>query len=142
MLDIENRNKLINAALAARKNAYAPYSGYFVGAALLCDDGTVVTGCNVENASYGATNCAERTAVFKAVSEGKQRFTAIAIAGGKDREQATDYAYPCGVCRQVLREFCVPEEMTVVVCKSESDYDEKTLAELLPNSFGPENLSV
>ncbi len=141
MLDIESRNKLINAALEARKNSYAPYSGYFVGAALLCDDGTIVTGCNVENASYGATNCAERTAVFKAVSEGKQRFVAIAIAGGKDREQATDYAYPCGVCRQVLREFSVPEEMAVVVCKSESDYDETTLAKLLPNSFGPENLS-
>ena len=141
MLDIEIRNKLINAALEARKNSYAPYSGYFVGAALLCDDGAIVTGCNVENASYGATNCAERTAVFKAVSDGKQRFTAIAIAGGKDREQATDYAYPCGVCRQVLREFSVPEEMAVIVCKSENDYDEKTLAELLPNSFGPENLS-
>ena len=141
MLDTKTCNSLINVALAARKNSYAPYSGYFVGAALLCEDGTIVTGCNVENASYGATNCAERTAVFKAVSEGKHRFTAIAIAGGKDREQATDYAYPCGVCRQVLREFCVPEEMTVIVCKSEDDYDEKTLAELLPNSFGPENLS-
>ena len=141
MLDIEIRNKLINAALEARKNSYAPYSGYFVGAALLCNDGTIVTGCNVENASYGATNCAERTAVFKAVSEGKQRFAAIAIAGGKDREQATDYAYPCGVCRQVLREFSVPEEMTVIVCKSESEYDETTLAKLLPNSFGPENLN-
>lgn len=141
MLDFEIRNRLINAALEARKNSYAPYSGYFVGAALLCEDGTIVTGCNVENASYGATNCAERTAVFKAVSEGKRRFTAIAIAGGKDREQATDYAYPCGVCRQVLREFCVPEEMTVIVCKSVDEYDKMTLAELLPNSFGPENLS-
>ena len=140
MLDTGTRNELINAALEARGNSYAPYSGYFVGAALLCEDGTVVKGCNVENASYGATNCAERTAVFKAVSEGKRRFTAIAIAGGKDREQATDYAYPCGVCRQVLREFCVPENMTVIVCRSVDDYREMTLAELLPNSFGPENL--
>lgn len=141
MLDMKTRNSLISAALEARKSSYAPYSGYYVGAALLCEDGDIVRGCNVENASYGATNCAERTAVFKAVSEGERRFTAIAIAGGKDREQATDYAYPCGVCRQVLREFCIPEEMAVIVCKSESDYDEKTLAELLPNSFGPENLN-
>lgn len=141
MLDNELRNRLIASAIDARKSSYAPYSGYFVGAALLCADGEIVTGCNVENASYGATNCAERTAVFKAVSMGKQRFTAIAIAGGKDREQATDYAYPCGVCRQVLREFCVPEDMTVIVCRSREDYKELTLAELLPNSFGPENLS-
>lgn len=140
MLDTKTRNSLISAALEARKSSYAPYSGYYVGAALLCEDGDIVMGCNVENASYGATNCAERTAVFKAVSEGERRFTAIAIAGGKDREQATDYAYPCGVCRQVLREFCVPEEMLVIVCKSVDDYDEKTLAELLPCSFGPENL--
>ncbi len=140
MLDNELRNRLIDSALEARKNAYAPYSGYYVGAALLCGDGDIVMGCNVENASYGATNCAERTAVFKAVSEGKQRFTAIAIAGGKDKEQARDYAYPCGVCRQVLREFCVPEDMIVIVCRSREDYKEMTLAELLPNSFGPENL--
>lgn len=140
MLDNELRNRLIDSALEARKNAYAPYSGYYVGAALLCSGGDIVTGCNVENASYGATNCAERTAVFKAVSEGKQRFTAIAIAGGKDREQASDYAYPCGVCRQVLREFCVYEDMIVIVCRSRDDYKQMTLAELLPNSFGPENL--
>ncbi|MBQ8194488.1 MAG: cytidine deaminase [Oscillospiraceae bacterium] len=140
MLDNELRNRLIDSALEARKNAYAPYSGYYVGAALLCSGGDIVTGCNVENASYGATNCAERTAVFKAVSEGKQRFTAIAIAGGKEREQASDYAYPCGVCRQVLREFCVPEDMIVIVCRSRDDYKQMTLAELLPCSFGPENL--
>lgn len=140
MLDNELRNRLIDSALEARKNAYAPYSGYYVGAALLCSGGDIVTGCNVENASYGATNCAERTAVFKAVSEGKQRFTAIAIAGGKDREQASDYAYPCGVCRQVLREFCVPEDMIVIVCRNRDDYKEMRLAELLPCSFGPENL--
>ncbi len=140
MLDNELRNRLIDSALEARKNAYAPYSGYYVGAALLCSGGDIVTGCNVENASYGATNCAERTAVFKAVSEGKQRFNAIAIAGGKEREQASDYAYPCGVCRQVLREFCVSEDMIVIVCRSRDDYKQMTLAELLPNSFGPENL--
>lgn len=144
MLSSEIRSKLITAATEARKSAYAPYSGYLVGAALLCADGEIVTGCNVENASYGATNCAERTAVFKAVSEGKRAFTAIAIAGGKRTEntdEALDYAYPCGVCRQVLREFCDPAEMTVIVCRGESDYREMTLEQLLPNSFGPENLS-
>lgn len=140
MLDNELRNRLITSALEARKNAYAPYSGYLVGAALLCKDGDIITGCNVENASYGATNCAERTAVFKAVSEGKRSFVAIAIAGGKTGDEVTDYAYPCGVCRQVLREFCVPGEMVVVVCRSMDDYKEMTLEELLPCSFGPENL--
>ncbi len=133
--------RLIESAIEAREKAYAPYSGYCVGAALLCEGGEIVTGCNVENASYGATNCAERTAVFKAVSEGKHSFSAIAIAGGKSGAEALDYAYPCGVCRQVLREFCNPEDMTVVVCRSTSDYKVMTLAELLPNSFGPENLS-
>jgi len=140
----EYKERLISLAIEARKNAYAPYSGYCVGAALMCSDGSIYTGCNVENASYGATNCAERTAVFKAVSEGHRSFMAIAIAGGKRTEsmdEPTDLAYPCGVCRQVLREFCVPSEMTVIVCKSVSDYRETTLEELLPNSFGPDNLA-
>lgn len=140
MSDARIRNRLIEMALQARELAYAPYSEYCVGAALLCDDGEIVTGCNVENASYGATNCAERTAVFKAVSMGKRAFSAIAIAGGKKGAQALDYAYPCGVCRQVLREFCDPKRMTVIVCRSVDDYIEMTLEELLPCSFGPENL--
>ncbi len=143
-MDDAKITELIQAALSAREQAYAPYSGYLVGAALLCADGTVVTGCNVENASYGATNCAERTAVFKAVSEGKRSFTAIAIAGGPSSAGGTsgslDLAYPCGVCRQVLREFCDPAQMTVIVCRSTEDYVIHTLEELLPNSFGPENL--
>lgn len=136
-------SRLISMALEARRAAYAPYSEYLVGAALLCDDGTIFTGCNVENASYGAANCAERTAVFKAVSEGKRHFTAIAIAGGKSSEtdELSDFAYPCGICRQVLREFCAPEEMTVIVCKSQSCYQQLMLSQLLPNSFGPQNLS-
>ena len=134
------KNELISMAIQARKLAYAPYSGYMVGAALLCDDGSIFTGCNVENASYGATNCAERTAVFKAVSEGKRSFAAIAIAGGKADAVELDYAYPCGVCRQVLREFCDPEQLTVLVCRSLSDFQEMTLAQLLPNSFGPEKV--
>ncbi len=139
------KNELITKALQARQSAYAPYSNYLVGAALLCEDGSIYTGCNVENASYGATNCAERTAVFKAVSEGKRRFIAIAIAGGKQEsatciEKTTDYAFPCGVCRQVLREFADPTQMIVIVCKSVDDYKEMTLEQLLPESFGPDNL--
>ena len=140
MLAKDTINILINKAIQARKNAYAPYSGYCVGAALLCDDGQIFTGCNVENASYGATNCAERTAVFKAVSEGAQRFSAIAIAGGKQGADVLDMAYPCGVCRQVLREFSVPAEMQIIVCRSDSDYRILTLEQLLPDSFGPDNL--
>lgn len=148
MTDSGQKKKLISMAIEARNNAYAPYSGYFVGAALLCDDGSIYTGCNVENASYGASNCAERTAVFKAVSEGRRKFVAIAIAGGKKTVAAqetaaaheTDYAYPCGICRQVLREFSDPEKMTVLVCKSVDDYKEMTLEELLPESFGPDHL--
>ena len=145
------KNELITKALQARQSAYAPYSDYLVGAAILCEDGSIYTGCNVENASYGATNCAERTAVFKAVSEGKRRFVAIAIAGGKAERatdagqtadlQTTDYAFPCGVCRQVLREFADPTQMTVIVCKSVDDYKEMTLEQLLPESFGPDNLT-
>lgn len=134
----ETKIKLMEKAIEARNHSYAPYSGYMVGAALLCEDGSIVTGCNVENASYGATNCGERTAVFKAVSEGKRRFSAIAIAGGK--EGALDYACPCGICRQVLREFSNPKQMDVFICKTTEDYKEMTLEELLPESFGPENL--
>ena len=136
--------ELVALAKEAMEHAYVPYSHFKVGAALLTKDGRVFKGCNVENASYGATNCAERTAVFKAVSEGHRSFKAIAIAGGKrteDMSEATDFAYPCGVCRQVLREFCVPSDMTVIVCKSVSDYRETTLEELLPSSFGPDNLA-
>lgn len=132
---------LIEQALSARRSAYAPYSGYKVGAALLCKDGSVYTGCNVENASYGAANCGERTAVFKAVSEGQREFTAIAITGGRD-DGEMDFAYPCGICRQVLREFVDPERFTVLVGKSTEDYKEMTLEALLPSSFGPDNLGL
>ena len=131
---------LIRAALEARKSAYVPYSHYAVGAALLTDAGEIVSGCNIENASFGATNCAERTAFFKAVSEGMREFTAIAIVGSPEGEELTQYAYPCGVCRQVMREFCEPERFRIIVAKSEEDYRVMTLAALLPESFGPENL--
>lgn len=130
---------LIQAALDARKNAYAPYSHYQVGAALLAEDGTVFTGVNIENASYGATNCAERTAFFKAVSEGRRRFRAIAVAGGMEGQEPVDYAYPCGICRQVMQEFA-GEDFRVIVAKSVSDYREYRPEELLPFGFGGESI--
>jgi len=126
--------KLVRAALDARKCAYAPYSHFTVGAALLAGDETVFTGGNIENASYGAANCAERTAIFKAVSEGERRFAAIAIAGGREGEIPSDYAYPCGICRQVMGEFC-DDDFIVLVAKSEDDYLELKLSELLPYGF-------
>lgn len=132
-------NILISKAMEARKGAYAPYSKYLVGAALLTDNMTVYTGCNIENASYGATNCAERTAIFKAVSEGERNFKAIAIVGAPaDSEMDTvfsEYAFPCGMCRQVIQEFCKPD-FTIIVAKSLEDYKVFTLKELLPYGFG------
>ena len=138
-LILEQKETLINKALEARTFSYSPYSGYQVGAALLCKDGTIYTGCNIENAGYGPTNCAERTAFFKAVSEGHKEFTAIAIVGGKAGEMITDYAYPCGVCRQVMAEFCI-DKFEILVAKSVNEYKEHTLEELLPERFGPANL--
>ena len=136
-----NNIELVKYAMDARKNAYSPYSEYKVGAALLTEDGEVFKGCNIENASYGVTNCAERTAIFKAVSEGKRNFTKIAIVGGKASEDDTfsDYAYPCGVCRQVMREFC-GAKFEIIVAKSINEIKSFTLEELLPHGFGPENL--
>lgn len=133
---------LIERALEARKQAYCPYSDYMVGAALATDSGRIYTGCNVENASYGAANCAERTAVFKAVSDGECSIAAIAIAGGPRSEasELSDYAFPCGICRQVLREFSDPARLKVIVAKSVKEYKTYTLNELLPESFGPEKL--
>ncbi len=130
---------LIKEATDARQRAYAPYSNYKVGAALLTADGKVFTGCNVENASYGATNCAERTAFFKAVSEGYTEFAAIAVVGGENSEEITerfpDYAFPCGVCRQVMKEFC-ENDFEIIVAKSPEDYQKFILADLLPYGFG------
>ncbi len=127
--------RLIRAALEARKTAYAPYSHYAVGAALLTAEGDIFQGGNIENASYGATNCAERTAFFKAVSEGRRNFAAIAIAGGMENAEPMEYAYPCGICRQVMREF-TGEDFRIFVVKSETDYKEYRLADLLPFGFG------
>lgn len=128
-------NELIKAALDARENAYAPYSRYHVGAALLTATGKIYQGCNVENASYGATNCAERTAFFKAVSEGERQFKAIAIAGGMKGQALNSYAYPCGICRQVMQEFG-GADFKIIVVKNEQEYKEYTLTELLPEGFG------
>ncbi len=119
--------------------AYAPYSGFHVAAALLSKDGRIYTGCNVENASYPAGNCAERTALFKAVSEGKREFSCIVIMGGAGG-RVESYCPPCGICRQALREFCRPSEFFVILARSEEDYRIFTLEELLPESFGPEAL--
>lgn len=127
-----SENELIRASLEAARSAYCPYSRYHVGAALLCADGTLYTGCNVENASYGATNCAERTAIFKAVSEGKREFSAIAISSYSEKGESS-MPYPCGICRQVMSEFC-KRDFTVIV--SDGVNTEKfTLEELLPKSF-------
>lgn len=130
---------LIRYALEARQMSYAPYSGYRVGAALLTKDGKIYKGCNIENASYTPTNCAERTAFFKAISEGEREFTAIAIVGGAG-ELPVDFAWPCGVCRQVMMEFCDPKSFRVITAISEDEYLDKTLEEMLPHGFGPANL--
>lgn len=131
--------KLIQAALDARAAAYAPYSHYTVGAALLTAEGEVYTGGNIENASYGASNCAERTVIFKAVSQGRRGFAAIAIAGGMEGEEPAEYAYPCGICRQVMREFA-GMGFKVIVAKSPGDYKVYELEELLPHGFGGDSI--
>ena len=129
MTDIE----LIERAKKAAESSYSPYSGYTVGAALLSKDGEVFTGCNIENAAYSPTNCAERTALFKAVSEGVRSFEKIAVVGGYQLD-FKDFFAPCGVCRQVLREFC-EEDFVVLLGKNGSEYKKYTLKELLPCSF-------
>lgn len=133
------RKQLIQAAIDSLPRAYAPYSHFHVAAALLCRDKSIYTGFNIENAAYSATVCAERSALFRAVHDGHRAFEAIVICGGKDGV-TTDYCAPCGVCRQVMREFCDPHEFRIILAKSPEDYKEFTLEELLPMSFGPENL--
>ena len=128
-----NDHSLIQAAKNAMANAYAPYSGFQVGAALLCNDGRVFTGCNVENASFSVTACAERTALFKAVSEGCRSFKALAVVGGKDG-YCDDFAWPCGACRQALSEFC-GEDFRVILATDDGSVRLATLGELLPGSF-------
>ena len=125
--------ELCNLAIEAMHHAYAPYSGYRVGAALLCADGTVYPGCNIENAAYGPTNCAERTAFFQAVYDGKRDFVSIAVCGGKDGI-ITDIFPPCGVCRQVMREFC-NDDFRIYMVDGKGGFVETTLGELLPAGF-------
>ncbi len=140
MISDETIRNLIAQAITARENSYSPYSHYQVGAALLAEDGQIILGCNIENAAYTPTNCAERTAFFKAVSEGIRSFLAIAVVGSPAGEEITQFAYPCGVCRQVMMEFCDPAEFLIIVAKSQAEYVCLTLEQFLPNGFGPDNL--
>ncbi|MDD3337988.1 MAG: cytidine deaminase [Lachnospiraceae bacterium] len=135
--------EMIEKALGMRMFSYVPYSGYRVGAALLGEDGVIYTGCNVENAAYSPGNCAERTAFFKAVSEGQRAFRAICIVGGSEdarAKQLAEYAPPCGMCRQVMMEFCQPDEFQIILARSVEEYEIYTLEELFPMGFGPGNL--
>lgn len=134
-----NTTQMIQEAIAAMQYSYSPYSHFCVGAALLGKSGKLYRGCNIENASYTPTNCAERTAFFKAVSEGEREFDAICIVGGKNGRLET-YSPPCGVCRQVMMEFCDPETFQIILATDETHYTVYTLQELLPLGFGPDNL--
>ena len=135
-----DKKMLVDRACEARHKAYSPYSQFCVGAALLCADGEIISGANIENSSYGATNCAERTAFFTALMQDRRDFTAMAIVGAKRGEEISSFCAPCGICRQVMREFCVPEKFEIILAKNKTDYKVFTLEELLPMSFGPENL--
>ena len=133
-------SKLIEIAMEQLKFSYTPYSNFKVGASLLTKNGQIYTGCNIENAAYTPTNCAERTAIFKAVSEGVRGFDTICIVGGKDGI-LTEYTAPCGVCRQVMMEFCDPETFQIILAVSKDKYDVFTLRELFPLGFGPADLA-
>ena len=137
--DKELIEKLIDTAIGQMSMAYTPYSHFDVGAALLTKDRKIYTGCNIENAGYTPSNCAERTAFFKAVSEGVREFEAICVAGGMNGEPA-EYIAPCGVCRQVMMEFCDPKTFQIILVKNREEYKIMTLEELLPMGFGPGSL--
>lgn len=134
-----DKQGLVDLAVQAMENAYAPYSGYKVGAALLTVGGKVYLGCNIESVSYSPTNCAERTAFFKAVSEGERDFSAIAVVGGKDGVITGTFP-PCGVCRQVMAEFCDPDTFTIIL-GNQNGYESYTLRELFPLGFNKNSLS-
>jgi len=135
-----DEKNLVLEAIEARKAAYAPYSGFSVGAALLAKSGKIYRGCNIENAAFTPSNCAERTAFFKAVSEGEHEFAAIAVVGGPAGKPPADYCPPCGVCRQVMMEFCSPDEFKIVLSKSPEERKTLSLRELFPLGFGKEDL--
>ena len=139
-MDKKLAEEMIERAIGQLQYSYTPYSGFKVGAALLTKDGKFYTGCNIENAAFTPTNCEERTAFFKAVSEGEREFRAICIVGGKDGV-LTEYAAPCGVCRQVMMEFCDPETFQIILATGKEQYEIFTLKELLPQGFGPTNLA-
>ena len=132
-------SELVRLAKEARGHAYTPYSGFSVGAALLCKDGRIYQGCNIENAAFGPTICAERTAFFKAVYDGERDFEAIAVVGGRAGEEITGLFPPCGVCRQVMREFC-DLDFKLYLGRENNRYEAKTLGELLPMSFSPADM--
>lgn len=140
MLDKKLIEQLIETATQMTKMSYAPYSHFTVGAALLAKNGQIFQGCNIENAGYTPTNCAERTAFFKAVSEGVTEFEAIAVAGGQNGV-VTQMVAPCGVCRQVMMEFCDPKEFRIIMAEDKEHYKVVTLEELLPMGFGPKDLA-
>lgn len=137
-----DRRELIDIAFEARQMAYTPYSHHKVGAALLTKDGKVYRGCNIESASYTPSNCAERTAFFKAVSEGEREFEAIAIVGGFEDSPVLRLCAPCGVCRQVMMEFCDPETFEIILCDEKDELHTYKLEELLPLGFGPTNMGL
>lgn len=138
-MDEKQIQKLIETATAQLAYSYTPYSHFKVGAALLGKNGEIYTGCNIENAAYTPTNCAERTAIFKAVSEGVREFEAICIVGGPEGK-LLDYTPPCGVCRQVMMEFCDPEQFQILLAKGKNEYRIYKLTDLLPQGFGPGSL--
>ena len=140
MITNELKIELFDKAKTMLNFSYAPYSHFHVGAALLTKNGKIYTGCNIENAAYGPSNCAERTAFFKAVSEGILKFDAIMVVGGPNGK-IKDYCPPCGVCRQVMMEFCNPDEFNIFLAKSKDDIVEYTLKELLPLGFGNADLN-
>lgn len=139
MISEEMKKALVEKAFEVRKRAYTPYSHHKVGAALLGKNGQIYLGCNIENAAFTPSNCAERTAVFKAVSEGQLEFDAIAVVGGMEDAEELDYCAPCGVCRQVLKEFC-DNDFEIILAKDVEHRKTLTLKEILPLGFGPENL--
>ena len=131
--------ELVRLAKEARQRAYVPYSGFSVGAALLCKDGKIYQGCNIENAAFGPTVCAERTAFFKAIYDGEREFAAIAVAGGRAGEEVSGLFPPCGVCRQVMREFCDLDFM-LYMAKENEEHEARTLGEMLPMSFSKRDM--
>lgn len=139
-MNTQQIQEMIDLAMKQLEFSYSPYSGFQVGAVLLTKNDVLYTGTNIENAAYSPTNCAERTAIFKAVSEGEKEFKAICIVGGKDGI-VTEYTPPCGVCRQVMMEFCNPDTFRIILATDREHYDVFTLRELLPKGFGPGNLA-